>query len=211
MTQKLHEKLQPSCTFTNARTRSSRAAAWTQPIAPTSPATKSAVSSLSSGTTTTFCGRPANASFRLAPQPVTYTRPPLRAAWRAALRDFRTASLVTQQVLRTATSGVSVVSECPSASRRSRISCASAWETLQPRKLTENVAIVGHVRDARRDRRPSLPCSAARDEPSHRDRAPPPRGSPRRPGGGAARQAGAPPPPGGRGWGGGAGARGTAP
>src|SRR5438552_4053717 len=37
MTQKLHENEQPSWTFTNARTRSSRASAWTQPIAPTSP------------------------------------------------------------------------------------------------------------------------------------------------------------------------------
>ena len=48
MTQKLHEKEQPSCTLTNARTRSSRASAWTQPIAPTSPATKAGVSSLRS-------------------------------------------------------------------------------------------------------------------------------------------------------------------
>ena len=46
MTQKLHEKLQPSWIFTNARTRSSRASACTQPIAPTSPATNAGVSSL---------------------------------------------------------------------------------------------------------------------------------------------------------------------
>ena len=72
ITQKLHEKLQPSCTFTNARTRSSRASAWTQPIAPTSPATAAGMSSLRFATTTTFSGSPANASGdRFAPQPVT--------------------------------------------------------------------------------------------------------------------------------------------
>ena len=42
ITQKLHENEQPSWIFTNARTRSSRASAWTQPIAPTSPATNAA-------------------------------------------------------------------------------------------------------------------------------------------------------------------------
>ena len=39
MTQKLHENEQPSWIFTKARTRSTRASACTQPIAPTSPAT----------------------------------------------------------------------------------------------------------------------------------------------------------------------------
>ena len=62
ITQKLHEKLQPSCTRTKARTRSSRASAWTQPIAPTSPATNAGVSSLRRETTATFSGSPANAS-----------------------------------------------------------------------------------------------------------------------------------------------------
>ena len=72
ITQKLHEKLQPSWIFTNARTRSSRASAWTQPIAPTSPATNAGVSSLGRATTTTFSGSPAKASpARFAPQPVT--------------------------------------------------------------------------------------------------------------------------------------------
>ena len=72
ITQKLHEKLQPSCTLTNARTRSSRASPWTQPIAPTSPATNAGVSSLERATTTTFSGSPAKASAeRFAPQPVT--------------------------------------------------------------------------------------------------------------------------------------------
>ena len=72
MTQNAQEKLQPSCTFTNARTRSSRASAWTQPIAPTSPATNAGVSSLRRATTTTLSGSPANASAaRFAPQPVT--------------------------------------------------------------------------------------------------------------------------------------------
>ena len=36
-TQKLHEKLQPSWTFTKARTRSRRDSACTHPTAPTSP------------------------------------------------------------------------------------------------------------------------------------------------------------------------------
>ena len=53
-TQKLHEKLQPSWIFTNARTRSSRASSWTQPIAPTSPATNAGVSSERLATTTTL-------------------------------------------------------------------------------------------------------------------------------------------------------------
>src|SRR5438067_2355068 len=81
ITQKLHEKLQPSCTLTKARTRSRRASAWTHPIAPTSPATKSGVSSLRRATTTTLSGRPSNASAaRFAPHPVTYTRACVRAA-----------------------------------------------------------------------------------------------------------------------------------
>src|SRR5205823_13380836 len=87
MTQKLQEKLQPSCTFTNARTRSRRASAWTQPIAPTSPATNSGVSSLGRATTVTLAGIPAKASpLRLAPQPVTYTRAFVRAARETACR-----------------------------------------------------------------------------------------------------------------------------
>ena len=71
-TQKSHEKLQPSCTLRNARTRSSRDSACTQATAPTSPATAAGVSSLGFAITTTFGGRPAKASpARLAPQPVT--------------------------------------------------------------------------------------------------------------------------------------------
>ena len=57
ITQKLHENEQPSWIFTNARTRSMRASAWTQPIAPTSPATNAAVSSLRFATTVTFVGQ----------------------------------------------------------------------------------------------------------------------------------------------------------
>ena len=57
ITQKRHENEQPSCTLTNARTRSSLASACTQPIAPTSPATNSGVSSLRRATTTTFAGQ----------------------------------------------------------------------------------------------------------------------------------------------------------
>ena len=45
ITQNPQENEQPSWILTNARTRSSRASAWTQPIAPTSPATNAAVSS----------------------------------------------------------------------------------------------------------------------------------------------------------------------
>ena len=72
ITQNAHEKLQPSWILTKARTRSSPASAWTQPIAPTSPATNAGVSSLRRATTTTFSGSPANASAeRFAPHPVT--------------------------------------------------------------------------------------------------------------------------------------------
>ena len=72
LSEKLHEKLPPSWILTNARTRSNRSSAWTQAIAPTSPATKAGVSSLRRATTVTFSGRPANASpARFAPQPVT--------------------------------------------------------------------------------------------------------------------------------------------
>ncbi len=72
MTQKAQEKEHPSWIFTNARTRSRRASAWTHPIAPTSPATKAGVSSLRRSTTTTFSGRPANAfACMFAAQPVT--------------------------------------------------------------------------------------------------------------------------------------------
>ena len=46
MTQNAHENEQPSWIFTNARVRSSRARACTQPIAPTSPATAAGTSSL---------------------------------------------------------------------------------------------------------------------------------------------------------------------
>src|SRR5439155_10110000 len=146
MTQKRQANEQPSCTLTKARTRSRRASACTQPIAPTSPATTSGVSSLRRATTTTLPGSPANASpARFAPQPVTYTRPCVRAARAASLRDFATASWVTQHVLTTATSAPPSRSSWPSASSRSRTACASTCETLQPRKRTEKVAIRGIV------------------------------------------------------------------
>ena len=64
MTQKLHEKLQPSWIFTNARMRSRRASAWTQPIAPTSPATKPASPRSAARRRSRSSGRPANASRR---------------------------------------------------------------------------------------------------------------------------------------------------
>ena len=63
-TQKAHEKLQPSCTFRKARTRSSRDSACTQPTAPTSPATAAGVSSLGLAMTLTFCGSLAKAAAR---------------------------------------------------------------------------------------------------------------------------------------------------
>ena len=71
MTQKAHENEQPSWIFTNARIRSSRASACTQPIAPTSPATAAGVSSLGRATTVTFGAAPSNAPSRFAPHPVT--------------------------------------------------------------------------------------------------------------------------------------------
>ena len=58
MTQKRHENEQPSCTLTKARTRSRRASACTQPIAPTSPATNSGVSSLRRATDDDVLGQP---------------------------------------------------------------------------------------------------------------------------------------------------------
>ena len=71
MTQKAHEKEQPSWIFTNARVRSSRATASTQPIAPTSPATNAGVSSLGRATTVTFGATAVKAPARFAAQPVT--------------------------------------------------------------------------------------------------------------------------------------------
>ena len=72
ITQNAHENEQPSWILTKARTRSSRTSAWTQAIAPTSPATVSTACSIWPGTTVTFAGNPANAvSESRAPQPVT--------------------------------------------------------------------------------------------------------------------------------------------
>ena len=64
--------MQPSCTLTNARVRSSRGAGPTQPVAPSSRAMRSAASSAFSRTTVTRAPVPANASApsRVA-QPVT--------------------------------------------------------------------------------------------------------------------------------------------
>src|SRR5436305_11990011 len=159
MTQKLHEKLQPSWILTNARTRSRRASACTQPSAPTSPATKSGVASLRRATTVTLSGRPTNASpARFAAQPVTKTRRCVRAARAAAWRDLRTASCVTQQVLTTATSVPPSV--WPSASKRSRTSWASVCDTLQPRKRIEKPAIGRLLRGLVEVRRPAVPVDA---------------------------------------------------
>ena len=85
--------------------------------------------------------RAAKAPSRFEAQPVTYTARAERAARDAAWRDFDTASCVTQHVLTTWISPPSATSSCPSASSRSRIACASANETLHPRKRVENVAM----------------------------------------------------------------------
>ena len=71
---------------------------------------------------------------RFAPQPVTYTRPCVRASARDGLARLATASFVTQQVLTTATSAAPSRLAWPSASSRSRTACASVCDTLQPRK-----------------------------------------------------------------------------
>ena len=103
-TQNEQLKLQPSWILTKARTRSGPKLPSTQPILPISPATCAAVRSLGSATAATFSPDPGNASARLAPQPIRNTRSDRREARRAAFRDLRTASWVTQQVERTATS-----------------------------------------------------------------------------------------------------------
>ena len=141
ITQKAHENEHPSWIFTNARTRSSRCSALTQPIAPTSAATKAAASAPVLPVTTTFGAASPKAPSRFEAQPVTYTDRAERAARDAAWRDFETASCVTQHVLTTWISPPSATSSCPSASSRSRIACASANETLHPRKRVENVAM----------------------------------------------------------------------
>ena len=85
ITQNEHENEQPSWIFTKARMRSSFASAWTQPMAPTSPATVSTACSIWPATTVTFAGNPAKAELESrAPQPVTYTRACVRAAREAA-------------------------------------------------------------------------------------------------------------------------------
>ena len=150
ITQNAHENEQPSWILTKARTRSSLASAWTQPIAPTSPATVSTACSIWPGTTVTFGGSPANAvSESRAPHPVTYTRACVRAAREAAWRDFARPSFVTQQVFTTATSPRPSTSRCPSRTSRSRSACASVCETLQPRNLTEKLATRREITDAR--------------------------------------------------------------
>ena len=72
MTQNAHPNVQPSCTLTNARVRSSRGAGPTQPVAPSSRAMRSAASSAFSRTTVTRASASPKASVpsRVA-QPVT--------------------------------------------------------------------------------------------------------------------------------------------
>ena len=83
----------------------------TQPMAPTSPATKPAASSPVRSVTTMFAAVPAKALSRFDAHPVTYTVRAERAARAAAWRDFDTASWVTQQVLITWISPPSSTSE----------------------------------------------------------------------------------------------------
>ena len=83
-----------------------------------------------------------------------------------------TASCVTQHVFTTATSAPSARSSWPSAIRRSRNAWASEWETLQPRKRTENVAIPGRESTrARTDRPPTRRRFGARGARTARARA----------------------------------------
>ena len=167
-TQKVHEKEQPSCTFTNARTRSSRASAWTQPIAPTSPATNGRRLLAAPGDDDDVLRQAGERVRRRGSRRSRSRRRggacarPATAAW----RDLRSASWVTQHVLTTATSAPSARSAWPSASSRSRTACASVCETLQPRKPTEK----------RRHRQPDSYCvrtcrSAAQPSASRRSHA----------------------------------------
>ena len=106
MTQKWHEKEQPSWIFTNARTRSSRASrpgrsrSRRRRRRSARPPPRSG-----RGRPSRSRGSPANAdSESRAPQPVTKTRSCVRAARAAAWRDFASASFVTQHVFTTAIS-----------------------------------------------------------------------------------------------------------
>ena len=112
-------------------------------------------------TTTTLPGRPSSASPpRFAAQPVTYTRPMRARGARRRLARLR------QRLVRDAARvddcdvAVAARSVWPSASSRSRTSCASRCDTLQPRKRTSNVAM----------RRDSTPRVRAGPPPSRRAR-----------------------------------------
>ena len=145
MTQNAHEKLQPSCTFTNARTRSSPTSARTHPIAPTSRATKSGVRSPGSRTTVTFVGQARESvagEVRAAARHVDAARPPGGPARRLARLPHR----LVRDAARVDDGDVGVLAApptWPSATSRSRISWTSVCETLQPRKSTVNVAMTG--------------------------------------------------------------------
>ena len=73
--------------------------------------------------------------------------------------------------------GAAVASVCPSASSRSRTSCASTCETLQPRKRTEKLAIRPNAKRVRAGPQPSRPARAGRSGASPRRAARPGRGS----------------------------------
>ena len=73
--------------------------------------------------------------------------------------------------------GAASGSTCPSASSRSRTSCASTCETLQPRKRTEKLAIGADAKRVRAGPQPSRRARAGRRGASPRHAARPGRGS----------------------------------
>ena len=160
ITQKLHENEQPSCILTNARTRSSRASAWTQPIAPTSPATNAASPRCCAATTDVLgqaregvagevraAAGDVDAAVRARPR----GRPPCATLRDGLVRDA--ARVDDRDVARRARLDVTVARAA-----RSRTSCASTWETLQPRNR--------RGRTPRRDRRRSRRRCTSAHQPS---------------------------------------------
>ena len=158
----------PGSSRTRASARGARRA-WTQPIAPTSPATAAAISSLGRATTATFGATCSNAPSRFAAQPVdvdAFVRPRGARDRLARLRDglVRHAARVHDRDVARARR----TSAWPSREQALATACASANDTLQPRNRTEKVAIEGTslVPLARKRRPPSPRARAARPAPS---------------------------------------------
>src|SRR4029079_9562286 len=104
-----------------ARVRGKAGRGPAQPRSPTQPATMRGTASGAPRTTVTLAATFSNAArWRFAAQPVTKTRSAVRAARLTALRDFATASAVTQHVV-TIRSGARTdsTSDCPVAHRAS--------------------------------------------------------------------------------------------